>query len=227
MPSTQLRFLFVILAVIMCATPAMAGPAYRIAAPSNPQEDNWLRREGFSITFQVDEARCKKEYGADWSRQCASAPAGEEGRVVEGVRMTPPVAGVWRWIDDSTMEFTPKEHLTPDTRYAVSLDKMSLPGRFSLKRQALYATQPQAVRVGKETFWIDPSPKGAHAVSVPLRFLWPVAAQDMDARITLGPSDPKSGLALGAPRLVWNERRDEVVVTAPELPCRRTTPPPA
>ena len=215
MPSTQLRLLLVILAVFLCAAPAMAGPAYRVAAPSNPQEDNWLRREGFSITFQFDEARCKKEYGADWSRQCASAPAGEEGRVVEGVRMTPPVAGVWRWIDDTTMEFTPKERLAPDTRYTVSLDKMSLPGRFSLKRQAVYATQPQAVRVGKETFWIDPSPKGAHAVSVPLRFIWPVAAQDMDARITIGPSDPKSGLALGAPRLVWNERRDEVVVTAP------------
>ena len=217
MPSMQLRLLLVILAVFLCAAPAVAGPAYRVAAPSNPQEDNWLRREGFSITFQVDEARCKKEYGADWSRQCASAPAGEEGRVVEGVRMTPPVAGVWRWIDDATMEFTPKEHLAPDTRYAISLDKMSLPGRFSLKRQAVYATQPQAVSVGKDTFWIDPSPKGAHAVSVPLRFIWPVTSQDMDARITLGPSDPKSGLALGAPRLVWNERRDEVPG------CRTTT----
>ncbi|QCC84883.1 alpha-2-macroglobulin family protein [Desulfovibrio desulfuricans] len=215
MPSTQLRFLLTVLAVFLYAAPAMAGPAYRVAAPSSPQEDNWLRREGFSITFQVDEARCKKEYGADWSRQCASAPAGEEGRVVEGVRMTPPVAGVWRWMDDATMEFTPKERLAPDTRYAISLEKMALPGRFSLKRQAVYATQPQAVRVGKETFWIDPSPKGAHAVSVPLRFLWPVAAQDMDGRISIAPSDPKSGLALGEPRLVWNERRDEVVVTAP------------
>ena len=215
MPTTPLRFLLIILAVFLQAAPALAGPAYRVAAPSNPQEDNWLRREGFSITFQVDEARCKKEYGADWSRQCASSPAGEEGRVVEGVRMTPPVAGVWRWTDDSTMEFTPKEYLMPDTRYAISLEKMALPGRFSLKRQAVYATQPQAVRVGKETFWIDPSPKGAHAVSVPLRFIWPVGTQDMDGRITITPSDAKSGLALGAPRLVWNERRDEVVVTAP------------
>ena len=215
MPTTPLRFLLIILAVFLQAAPALAGPAYRVAAPSNPQEDNWLRREGFSITFQVDEARCKKEYGADWSRQCASSPAGEEGRVVEGVSMTPPVAGVWRWTDDSTMEFTPKEYLMPDTRYAISLEKMALPGRFSLKRQAVYATQPQAVRVGKETFWIDPSPKGAHAVSVPLRFIWPVGTQDMDGRITITPSDAKSGLALGAPRLVWNERRDEVVVTAP------------
>lgn len=215
MPSMPLRLLIVILTVILHAAPALAGPAYRVATPSLPQEDNWLRREGFSVTFQVDEARCKKEYGADWSRQCASSPAGEQGRIVDGVQMTPPVAGVWRWADDYTMEFTPKEHLTPDTRYTISLEKMALPGRFSLKRQAVYVTQPQAVRVGKETFWIDPSPKGAHAVSVPLRFIWPVRTQDMDARISISPSDPKSGLALGATRLIWNERRDEVVVTAP------------
>ena len=65
MPTTPLRFLLIILAVFLQAAPALAGPAYRVAAPSNPQEDNWLRREGFSITFQVDEARCKKEYGAN------------------------------------------------------------------------------------------------------------------------------------------------------------------
>ncbi len=220
MPSMPLRLQIFILAVflqaaLVFAAPALAGPAYRIAAPSVPQEDNWLRRDGFSITFQMDEARCKKEYGADWSRQCASAPAGEEGRVVDGVRMTPPVAGVWRWTDDSTMEFTPKDHLSPNTRYTISLEKMPLPMRFTLKRQAVYTTQPQAVCVGKETFWIDPSPKGAHAVSVPLRFIWPVGTQDMDARISISPSDPKSGLSLGAPRFVWNERRDEVVVSAP------------
>lgn len=215
MPAKLLNILLLLLAFVWAPVTALAAPAYRVAAPSQPQEDNWLRRDGFSITFQVDEARCKKEYGADWARQCASVPAGEEGRVVEGVRLTPPVAGTWRWADDSTMEFTPKDRLAPDTRYTVSLEKMVLPERFSLKRQAVYATQPQAVRVGKETLWIDPSPKGAHAVSVPLRFIWPVTTQDMDARISISPSDAKSGLAMGAPRFVWNERRDEVVVTAP------------
>lgn len=216
MPSQPLRCFFLFLTImVLHAASALAGPAYRVATPSLPQEDNWLRRDGFSISFQLDEARCKKEYGADWSQQCSSAPAGEEGRIVEGVRLTPPAAGVWRWTDESTMEFTPKEALKPGTRYVISMEKMALPGRFVLKRQAVYVTQPQAVRVGKETFWIDPSPKGAHAVSVPLRFIWPVTTQDMDNRISIGPSDPKSGLALGAPRFVWNERRDEVVVSAP------------
>jgi len=215
MPFQPLRCLFLFLAIVLQAATALAGPAYRVATPSLPQEDTWLRRDGFSISFQLDEARCKKEYGTDWSQQCSAAPAGEDGRIVEGVHITPPTAGVWRWMDDSTMEFTPKEALKPGTRYAISLEKMALPGRFVLKRQAVYVTQPQAVRVGKETFWIDPSPKGAHAVSVPLRFIWPVTTQDMDGRISITPSDPKSGLALGAPRFAWNERRDEVVVSAP------------
>lgn len=217
MPATSLRFLLISLLLLLtsAASPALAAPAYRVAVPSLPQADNWMRRDGFSITFQVDEARCKKEYGADWSRQCAAPPAGEEGRVVEGVRMTPHVAGVWRWVGDATMEFFPRDRLTPDTRYAVSLEKVALPGRFVLNRHATYATQPQAARAGKETFWVDPSPKGAHAVSVPLYFIWPVTTQDMDGRIAIGPTDSKSGLALGTPRLIWNERRDEVVVSAP------------
>ena len=41
MPTTPLRFLLIILAVFLQAAPALAGPAYRVAAPSNPQEDNF------------------------------------------------------------------------------------------------------------------------------------------------------------------------------------------
>ncbi|MBE6442544.1 MAG: alpha-2-macroglobulin family protein [Desulfovibrio desulfuricans] len=198
------------------ATPAAAEPAYRTAVTSSPQSDPWMRRDGLTVTLRIDEARCKKEYGKDWFRRCAAAPAGEAGRLVNGVKMTPHVDGKWRWIDEDTMEFTPsKGTLAPATRYTISLENVSLPERFSLNRRVSYATLPQAVRINKETFWIDPSPKGAHAVSVPLRFIWPVTTRDMDARISIAPGDAKSGLSFGPARLVWNERRDEVVVTAP------------
>lgn len=193
---------------------AVAGPAYRIAQPSQPEADNWLRSDGFSISFEVDVERCKKQYGTDWSRQCSGPPAGPEGHLVEGVQMTPPVAGQWRWEHGSTMVFQSEKPLKPQTTYAISLDKVSLPSRYEVKRQVRYTTQPQAVRMGKETFWTDPSPKGANAVSIPLYFIWPVNPQSMEENIVLRPSDSKSGLSLGAPRFVWNERRDEVVVSA-------------
>ena len=208
-----------LLALLVCALfaalPAAAEPAYRLAVTSNPHMDPWLRNDGLTITLRMDEARCKKEYGKDWFRRCAAAPAGEAGRLVRGVRMTPRVEGTWRWTDDDVMTFTPAEGtLTPATRYTISLEDVSLPDRFSLNRQLSYTTLPQAVNVGKETFWIDPSSKGAHAVSVPLRFLWPVTTRDMDARIAIASGDTKSGLTFAPTRLVWNERRDEAVATA-------------
>ncbi len=200
--------------VMSLASGAVAGPAYRIAQLSQPEVDNWRRADGFSISFEVDVERCKKQYGTDWSRQCSGPPAGPEGHLVEGVQMTPAVQGQWRWEYGSTMVFQPEKPLRPQTTYTISLDKVSLPSRYEVNRQIRYTTQPQAVRIGKETFWTDPSPKGANAVSVPVYFIWPVNPQSMEENITLRPSDPKSGLALGAPRFVWNERRDEVVVSA-------------
>ena len=211
---------FIVYSIAVCmlitslAGAAVAGPAYRIAEPSRPESDSWKRADGFSISFEVDIERCKKQYGSDWSRQCSGPPAGQEGRLVEGVRMTPAVPGQWRWGYGSTMSFQPEKSLSPQTTYTISLDKVPLPSRFEVNRQVRYTTQPQAVRFGKETFWIDPSPKGAHAVSVPVYFMWPVNPQSMEGNISLRPSDAKSGLALGAPRFVWNERRDEVVVSA-------------
>lgn len=203
-------------ATVVLPSPVMAEPAYRTLVTSSPQHDPWLRRDGLTLTLRVDEARCKKEYGKQWFRRCAAAPAGEAGRVVRGVRMNPSVEGTWRWRDDDTMEFTPTAGtLAPGTRYTISLEQVPLPDRFVLNRRVAYTTLPQAVRVDKETFWIDPSPKGAHVLSVPLRFLWPVPAGSMDRRINLVPSDARSGLSFGPTRLVWNERRDEVVLSAP------------
>ena len=201
---------------LYAAAQANADPAYRIPITSNPQIDPWQRHDGLTLTLRLDEARCKKDYGKDWFRRCAAAPAGEAGSLVTGVRMTPHINGTWRWIDDATMEFTPtKGTLAPATRYTIDLTNVALPDRFFLNRKVSYTTLPQAVHVGKETFWIDPSSKGAHALSVPLRFLWPVTSRNMDTRINIAPSDTKSGLSFGPTRLVWNERRDEVVVTAP------------
>ncbi|SCM70313.1 MG2 domain-containing protein [Desulfovibrio sp. 86] len=211
---------FIVYSIAVCmlitsfAAAAVAGPAYRIAETSRPESDSWKRSDGFSISFEVDIERCKRQYGSDWSRQCSAPPAGQEGRLVEGVHMTPAVPGQWRWSYGSTMSFLPEKPLSPQTTYSISLDKVPLPSRFEVNRQVRYTTQPQAVRIGKETFWIDPSPKGAHALSVPVHFMWPVNPQSMEGNISLRPSDAKSGLALGAPRFVWNERRDEVVVSA-------------
>lgn len=204
--------------LLLCtAAVALAGPAYRVARTSLPEEDNWRQADGLSISFDVDVERCKKQYGADWSRQCSGPPAGQPGTLVEGVRMTPETPGAWRWQHGSSMTFTPEKHLRPETTYTISLEKVSLPSRFLVNRQLTYTTQPQAARIGKETFWTDPSAKGAHAISVPVYFIWPVNPQSTEKDISLRASNTKSGLSFGAPRFIWNERRTEVVVSAPVM----------
>ena len=209
---------FALLGMLLClATVALAGPAYRVARTSLPAEDNWRQAEGLSISFEVDVERCKKQYGADWSRQCSGPPAGQPGTLVEGVRMTPETPGEWRWQYGSHMVFTPEKHLRPQTAYTISLEKVSLPSRFSVNRQLTYTTQAQAARIGNETFWTDPSAKGAHAISVPVYFIWPVNTQNMEKDISLQANVVKSGLSFGPLRFIWNEKRTEVVVSAPVI----------
>ena len=112
--------------------------------------------------------------------------------------MTPAASGIWRWENGNTMRFEPEGHLSPGTRYTVSLEKISLPARYKLARKTItYTTQPQAVHVGKEKFWVDPSQKGEHALSIPLTFIWPVNRAVMERNISITPVDGKSRLKLG------------------------------
>jgi uncharacterized protein YfaS (alpha-2-macroglobulin family) len=203
----------VFLFTVCFASLAYAGQAYRVAVPGDPAMDEW--RDGFSISLMMDEKRCKAEFGKDWFRQCVAPAAGEYGSIVQGIRMTPSVDGEWRWESESVMRFQPQKHLVPGTAYTVSLENVPFPARFTLARTVTYVAQPQAAYIGKEKLWIDPSPKAAHAVSVPVRFVWPVKPGDIEQRIALAPGDARSGLAFSALRFVWNEDKDEVIVTAP------------
>ena len=171
--ATQLRILLSLLMIqLLCATGALAGPSYWKAATSNPASDSW--RDGITISFSLDENQCKKKYGESWPQQCAAPALGEAGALENGIAMTPQAEGEWRWQSSSALRFFPKKRLAPGTNYQVKLSGLSLSPRIVLANTTLgYTTQPQAVSASGETFWIDPSAKGSHAVSLPLQFIWP------------------------------------------------------
>ena len=201
-------------ALLLSAAAAHAGPAYRYAAISNPATDSW--RDGMTIYFQTDEKLCKENYGDAWVQECASAAPGEAGTLAEGVTMNPNVPGKWSWRSSNQLHFTPEKSLEANTRYTVSLENVPLPSRIKMRsKTVVYVTQKQAANVGQETLWIDPSPKGQHAISIPVQFIWPVDPAAMESRIEFGPQDSKGGFALGALRCVWNEAHDRVIVNAP------------
>ena len=193
------------------ALPASASDAFRIWGISNPAIDSW--QQGLTLSLNMDAARCKQLYGNKWYAGCAAPAPGIEGQIAE-VAMNPRAEGVWRWVSPTTLRFYPKTSLSPKTRYQLSLASLPMSDRIKVAKEVSYTTQPQAVRIARETLWIDPSKKGAHAISVPLRFIWPVNKAAMQKRIHLEPVSKSSGLTLSEPTFVWNETADEVVVSA-------------
>ena len=190
-----------------------ADAAFRLATPSSPDKDVWS--EGFSIVFSLDEKQCRAAYGKDWLERCAAPMPGVTGRIADAVRLSPAVPGVWRWEAPHILRFHPETALKPGVRYDISLDALPLPDAMRLRTTRLqYTTSPQAVRIGKETFWINPAAGGRHAVSVPLYFIWPADTARVEAGLRMGSASPGSGLRFEQPRVIWNESRDEALVTA-------------
>ena len=190
-----------------------ADTAFRLATPSSPDSDVW--NEGFSIVFSLDEKQCRAAYGKDWLERCAAPMPGMTGRTADTVSMRPAVPGVWRWQAPHILRFHPETSLKPATRYEISLADLPLPAGMRLRAAKLqYTTSPQAVRIGKETFWTDPAAGGRHAVSVPLYFIWPADTAQVEAALRVGSASPGSGLRFDQPRVIWNESRDEALVTA-------------
>lgn len=209
-----LRFVLALVLLLGSGTVAdAADTAFRLATASSPNQDVWS--EGFSITFSLDEKQCRAAYGKDWLERCAAPMPGVTGRIENSVDMTPRTPGVWRWQAPHILQFHPETALQPSTRYTVSLAGLPLPADMQLRNARItYTTSPQAVRIGKETFWTDPAASGRHAVSVPLHFIWPANTAQVETGLRLGSASPGSGLRFDRPRIIWNERRDEALVTA-------------
>ena len=205
-------FLFLVIAF---SQDAWAGPAYRRLVTNNAANQSW--RDGISLSINMDEQACKKSYGDAWFYQCQAPVPGKVGQRVEGVRMTPKIPGVWRWVSDTEMRFTPETHLAPNTLYTISLEQVQLPQRYSLNKNILYRTPPQAVRIDKETLWIDPSAKAQHVLSLPMSLIWPVDPAQFEKRLSLAVPAGEKKLRFGPMRFVWNDGHDEVMVNVPIL----------
>lgn len=185
--------------------------------------ENW--EEPVAVHFAPDEALCVKAYGSHWRTLCSRA-LGTTGELAGIARLLPESEGEWRWWGDQELRFIPRVPLSPDTQYTVQLTLPALPSNVEVRPAALtFQTLPLAVAIGEDHFWIDPSPRQAHAVSCTLRFTYPVDPNDMNPRISIGPTHAASGLRLSRPQMIWNTTYDEVTLTASieKLPQERAS----
>ena len=201
---------------------AQAGPAYRRITTHNPASASW--RDGIFLSIDTDYDACKKNYGNRWVAECQAPAPGKSGMRVEGMQMTPSAKGVWRWESETTMRFIPETHLSPDTTYTISLEKVSFPSRYSLNKNLIYRTQPQACQIVHETLWIDPSSKGQHVLSIPVHFIWPMNADLLQKNVSLRTATNDKSLRFGPMQFVWNDAHDDLMINVPilSLPAHNT-----
>ena len=194
---------------------AAAGPSFQQIMTDNPAVSSW--NDGITLTFVLDENKCRKQYGSSWAQDCASPALGNVGSMAKGIAMTPHTQGEWRWISPSSVRFTPATKngaLAPQTKYTIDVSGLALPERVQLSgRKFTYTTQPQAVNIGKERVWIDPSSEGRHGITIPLTFIWPANPEKIEKQITLAPSNTDSGLRLGEPRFSWSADKTGAVLS--------------
>lgn len=183
---------------------------------------NYPLQDVVRVDFFPDEALCKEKYGNNWRSACAAGLGEIETLAPGGVKIQPAASGDWR-LDWRSLLFWPDKILTHATTYTIDLKDMPRPAGVIVSPEKLtFTTFPQAVRFSAPRLWIDPSPRGGHAISCALKFAYPVDVSRMEEAISLRVADPASGLRLGPGRLVWNDSRDGVNVYAPILAFGKT-----
>lgn len=180
------------------------------ATPATPPVSVWLvpkveapfwGNSPLELTLVPDEKACRKAYGDEWEQGCAAA-FGVSGVVADGVSITPPVEGEWRWLSAETLQFMPKNPWPPQQRYDVSLKSLPLPGRVRLSPHTATITTPvPAVQIGRGEVWVDPDDKGSRAISFALHFRTPPDKAAVARHMTLTADDP--ALRLSPPEIIW------------------------
>ena len=216
-----------LLSLVMALFVQAVCPAAEAASPSAPAfrhvklSHYYPWTDGFGVNLLPDEALCRSKYGDKWKVKCA-ASFGTPGETVEGVTLTPPLKGRWKWESTTRMGFypDPETPTAPGTTYTVDISGMACPSSVVLDKKTLTVTTTRlSVRLLESRFWPDPSPAARHRISASLEFNYPVRGL-APAISCIAPSD----IAVGEAELIWNDVRDRVNVSFPvtRLPERNS-----
>jgi uncharacterized protein YfaS (alpha-2-macroglobulin family) len=117
----------------------------------------------------------------------AAAPLSNVGKQVEeGLAVTPPVAGVWRWANDSELTFTPQADWEVGRTYRVRFERRFFAKQALLERYDLSFTSPRFTgSVVEQAFYEDPTDPHNKRVTATLRFTHPVDRGSLEKRLAL------------------------------------------
>lgn len=124
------------------------------------------------------------------------APLPDVGKdVTRGVAMRPALAGVWRWRDQRTLIFQPKEDWPVGQDQRVDFDKSLLsPQTLLAEYDFEFRTPSFSVQLQSSEFYQDPVNPGIKKAVFDLAFSHPLQVQDIEKRLSLVQFDRSGGL---------------------------------
>jgi alpha-2-macroglobulin len=116
----------------------------------------------------------------------SAAKLGAIGKnVTSGITVTPPLEGVWRWVSDSQLVFTPRNDWPIGQDYTIKLDRKLFPSHILLRDYSYSFRSPDfGASIVDEEFYEDPTDPKIKQVVATVEFTHPVDKADFEKRIS-------------------------------------------
>ena len=136
--------------------------------------------------------------------------------VPTGIRMTAPIEGTWKWINDRELAFVPKEDWPVGSEHQLDFDKSVLASHVVL---AAYRTKFQTpafvAKVARSQFYQDPTNPTLKKAVFDLNFSHPVNTAELEKRIELKLAGQTEGIwGLGRERTKFTLSVDKLKLNA-------------
>ncbi|HYB90952.1 MAG TPA: alpha-2-macroglobulin [Candidatus Binataceae bacterium] len=106
--------------------------------------------------------------------------------VTSGITVAPPLAGTWKWIGDSDLQFTPRNDWPIGQDYVIKFDRKLFPRHILLKTYSYELHSPRfGARIDSAQFYEDPTDPKIKQVVATVSFTHPIDKTDFEKRITM------------------------------------------
>lgn len=154
----------------------------------------WARQPKLQEVSCTVEGPYPREYEEDpvssvWLYFDGSAAAAEDaGNLVEdGITITPPVAGSWRWEEDTTLVFTPESEWPVGTQYTIEFAKDFFPDHLRIERTYRFYTHEFSANLSEGEFYIDPEDGAIKRVLATISANYPIDPASLEGAIKIRP----------------------------------------
>jgi alpha-2-macroglobulin len=157
----------------------------RVDSPGVTANAKELKPQPLAIQFGGSVQKLERQEAAT-PAPGGGAPAPDANIVKSGVRIDPPVEGVWRWASDSRLVFEPNKDWPADQKYRVTLDRALFPSHVLLENYVLEAKTPAfEAKISKIEFYTDPTDPAVKQVVATFDFTHRVDMVELEKRLNL------------------------------------------